>query len=147
MRRSERVVFALAAAGEAAEAGALAQGADAVAPAGDDLVRIGLVADVPDQFVPGRVEHIMGRDRQLDDAKPGAEMAPGHRHGRNRLLPKLLGKLRELVLRKGSDVCGQLYRVEQRRFGTITHWRRDLPAQAAKVTLALRFRPARARAF
>jgi hypothetical protein len=31
----------------------MAQRADAVAPAGQDLVRIGLVADVPDQPVRG----------------------------------------------------------------------------------------------
>jgi hypothetical protein len=39
--------------GEAGQAAALAQRADAVAPAGQDLVRIGLVADVPDQPVAG----------------------------------------------------------------------------------------------
>ena len=51
MRRAERVVFALRAPGEAGQPAALAQRADAVAPAGEDLVRIGLVADVPDQPV------------------------------------------------------------------------------------------------
>jgi hypothetical protein len=49
MGGAERVVFALGALGEAGEAAALAQRADAVAAAGEDLVRIGLVADVPDQ--------------------------------------------------------------------------------------------------
>ena len=48
MRGAERVVLALAAPGEARQAAALAEGADAVAPAGQDLVRIGLVADIPD---------------------------------------------------------------------------------------------------
>jgi hypothetical protein len=56
MRGAERVVFALAALGEAGQAAALAQRADAVAPAGQDLVRIGLVADVPDQPVARRIE-------------------------------------------------------------------------------------------
>ena len=42
-----------AAPGEAVKPAALAKRADAVAPAGHDLVRIGLVADVPDQFVAG----------------------------------------------------------------------------------------------
>ena len=51
MRGAERVVFALGALGEAGQAAALAQRADAVAPAGEDLVRIGLMADVPDQPV------------------------------------------------------------------------------------------------
>jgi hypothetical protein len=50
---AERVVFALRALGEAGQAAALAQRADAVAPSGQNLVRIGLVADVPDQPVVG----------------------------------------------------------------------------------------------
>ena len=36
------------------------------APAGEDLVRVGLVADVPDDAVARRVEHVVQRDRQLD---------------------------------------------------------------------------------
>ena len=76
MRGAERVVFALGALGEAGKAAALAQRADAVAPAGQDLVRIGLMADVPDQPVLGRVEHVVQRDRQLDHAETGAEWPP-----------------------------------------------------------------------
>ena len=80
MRRAERVVFALGALGEAGQAAALAQRADAVAPAGQDLVRIGLVADVPDQPVVRRVEHVVQRHRQFDHAEAGAEMPAGDRH-------------------------------------------------------------------
>ena len=39
----------------------LAQGPDPVAAPGEDLVRIGLVADVPDQPVRGRVEDVVPR--------------------------------------------------------------------------------------
>ena len=49
MRRAEGVVFAFGALGEAGKAVPLPQRADAVAPPGQNLVRIGLVADVPDQ--------------------------------------------------------------------------------------------------
>jgi hypothetical protein len=45
---TERIVFALGALGETREPAALAERANAVAAAGEDLVRIGLVADVPD---------------------------------------------------------------------------------------------------
>ena len=103
VRRAERIVFALAALGEAGEAAAHAQGADAVAPAGDDLVRIGLVADVPDQPVARRVEHIMERDGELDHAEPGAEMAAGHRDRRDRLGAQLVGELAEL---RRCRACG-----------------------------------------
>ena len=51
MRRAEGIVFALAPFGEAAEAATLAQGADTVAAPGQDLVRIALMPDVPDQLV------------------------------------------------------------------------------------------------
>ena len=56
MRGPEGVVFALGALGETRQPAALAQGADAVAPAGQDLVRVALVADIPDQLVARRVE-------------------------------------------------------------------------------------------
>ena len=107
MGRAERVVLALAALGEARQPAGLAQRADAVAPAGDDLVRIGLVADVPDQAVARRVEHPVQRDRQLDDAEAGAEMPAGDRDGVDRLPSQLVGELRQIVfgkLRRSSGV-------------------------------------------
>ena len=45
-------------------AAVLAQGAIAAPAAGEDLVRVGLVADVPDQPVVRRVEHVVQRDRR-----------------------------------------------------------------------------------
>src|SRR3546814_19387009 len=68
VRGAERVVFALGALGEARQAAALAQRADAVAPPGQDLVRVALVADAPDQDVARGVEHVgngraTGRER------------------------------------------------------------------------------------
>jgi hypothetical protein len=80
VRGPERVEFALGALGEAGQTVALAQGADAVAPAGDDLVRIGLVADVPDQAVLGGIEQVMQGDGQFHHAQSGAQMAAGDRH-------------------------------------------------------------------
>ena len=94
MRRAEWVVLALRAPGEARQPAGLAERPDPVAPAGQDLVRIGLVADVPDQAVARRVEDIVERDRQLDHAEPGAEMAAGDRDGRDRLPAELVGDLR-----------------------------------------------------
>src|SRR5205814_9657241 len=127
VRRTERVIFALDAPGEAAQPPALAQRADAVAPAGDDLVRIGLMADVPDQFVARRVEHIMKRDRQLDHTERRAQMPAGYRHRRNDFLAKLVGELRQLLLGEAAQVSGKMDRVEQRRFWTVTHRRFPYP--------------------
>ena len=114
MRGAERVVFALGALGEAGQAAALAQGADAVAPAGEDLVRIGLVADVPDQPVARRVEHPVQGDRQLDHAEAGAEMAAGHRDGVDRLLPQLVGELAQFLLGQVAQILGRLDQIEKR---------------------------------
>ena len=94
MRSAERVVFAFGALGEAGQPALLAQRAHAVAAAGQDLVRIGLVADVPDQTVVRRVEDVVQRDSQLDDAEPGAKMAAGVGDGVDQLSAQLIRQLR-----------------------------------------------------
>src|SRR5205085_3068649 len=106
MRRAETVVDALAALGETGKPAALPQRADAVAPPGDDLVRIGLMADIPDQFVAGGLEHVMTGNRQFANSQPRTEVASGHRHRRDRLLTKLVGELAQLRARKLSQIIG-----------------------------------------
>ena len=118
---AKRVVFALGALGEAADTPALADGAHPVAATGHDLVRIGLVADVPDQFVVGRVENIVDGHGQFDHAKPRAEMAAGHRDGGDHLFANLVRQLLELALVELANVCRVLDLVEQRSHGTISH--------------------------
>ena len=117
MRRAERVEVALRALGEAGEPAALAQRADAVAPAGQDLVRIGLVADVPDQPVVRRVEDGMQRDRKLDDAEAGAEMSAGHGDRVDGLAAQLVGDLAKLGRRQAPQVGGPGDTVEEGRDG------------------------------
>ena len=68
MGRAEGVIFALGTLGEAREATRLTQGADAITTTGEDLMRIGLMANIPDQTIIGRVEDIMQSNRQLDHA-------------------------------------------------------------------------------
>ena len=85
MPGAEGIVFAFAALGEAGEAAGLAQRADPAATARENLVRIGLMADVPDQPVARRVEHVVQRDGQLHDPEARAEMAAGDRHRADRL--------------------------------------------------------------
>ena len=113
MGGAERVVFALGALGEAGEAARLPQRADAVAPPGQDLVRIGLVADVPDQLVARRVEDVVQRHRQLDHAEPGAEMAAGDRNCRNRLLAQLVGELPEVGFGQLAQILRRPDAIEQ----------------------------------
>ena len=97
--------------GEAGQATALAQGADALAPAGQNLVRIGLVADVPDQPVARRLEHAVQGNRKLHHAEPGAEMAAGHRDGVDRLLPQLVDELAQVLLGKVAQIRRRLHQI------------------------------------
>ena len=115
VRRAERVVFAFRAFGETGKPAALANRADAVAAAGQDLVRIRLVADIPDQPVVRRVEDVMQRHGQLDDAEAGAEMSAGDRHRIDQLGTQLVGELPQIFLAQLAQIGGNIDLVEQRR--------------------------------
>lgn len=117
MGGAERVVGALGALGEAGEPARLAQRADALAPPGQDLVRIGLVADIPDQPVARRVEDMVQRDGQFDHAEPRAEMPARHGNGVDRLQPQLVGDLSKLCIVERPQIGGVVDRVEERRGG------------------------------
>jgi hypothetical protein len=124
MRGAERVVFALGALGESGQAAALPERTNAVTPVGQDLVRIALVADVPDQLVSRRVEHIVQRHGKLDHAQARAEMAAGVGDRVDGLPPQLVGKLRELLGRQVLHVARQADAVEQRCLGRF--WQEQL---------------------
>ena len=115
MRRAERVVLALAALGEARQSAALAQGADAVSPAGQDLVRIGLVADVPDQDVFRRLIDVVKRHREFDHAETGAEVPAGLRHHVDHFGPQFIGQLAQFRRAETAHVAGIRNLVEQGR--------------------------------
>ena len=125
------VVTAFGAFGEAGKAVALSQRTDAVAPSGQDLVRVGLMADVPDQTVARRVEHVMQRDRQLDDPKARAEMAACHRDGIDRLGAQLIGDLRQLRLTKPAKVFWCMDCVSE------AGWRRPFPTRETRMQTKL----------
>jgi hypothetical protein len=72
---AEGVVFAFLALGERRHAVLLLDRVDDVAATGEDLVRIRLVADVPDEAVVRRVVEVVQCDGQLDHAEAGAEVA------------------------------------------------------------------------
>ena len=102
VRGAERVVLALGALRKSGEAAALAQRADAVAPPGQDLVRVGLMAHVPDESVVRRVEQVMERDGELDDAEPGAQVPAGDRHRADELVAQLARELRQARIPKAA---------------------------------------------
>jgi len=85
MGRAEGVVNTLGAFGKAAQTILHAQCADAVAPLGQDLVRITLVAHIPDDLVARGVEDRMQCDCQLDHSQTRPEMPAGFGDSRDRL--------------------------------------------------------------
>jgi len=117
MRGAERVIPALRALGEARKAAALTQGANAIATPGEDLMRIGLMPDVPDQTVARRVEHVVQGDRQFYDAETGAEMAAGYRDRADHFRPKFVRQLTEVGRVEPAQIFRGLDLVEQRGHG------------------------------
>ena len=104
----ERVVDALLAGRERREPAMLLDGAQLVAPARQDLVRVGLMSDVPDQSIVRRVEHIMQRNRQFDGAEAGGEMAAHLAHRVDEIPAKFVGQIPELWPGDFSQVRGGL---------------------------------------
>ncbi len=79
---------------ERGEAAVLADRRQPVPAAGQDLVRVRLMADVPEDLVPRRLHEAVQRDRQLAGAEVGAEVAADLA---DRVDDQLTGLLRELL--------------------------------------------------
>ena len=113
MGGAEGVVFAFGPLGEARQPARLAQGANPVAPAGENLVGIALVADVPDQPVGWRIEDVMQGNGQFDHPKPGAKVSAGDRNGGNRFLAQFVGQRPQIRFGKLAQVRWHRHAVEQ----------------------------------
>jgi hypothetical protein len=96
MGGAEGVVGAFGPLGEARQAVLHAQRPDAVAAAGEDLVRVALVRDVPDDPVAGRVEDGVQRDGEFDHAEPRAEVAARDGDGGDGFGAQFVGDLAEV---------------------------------------------------
>ncbi len=75
-------------------------------------MRIGLVADIPNEPVFGRVEHVVQRDGQLDDAESSAEMPARRRDGADRFGSQFVGYLSKVRLVVASQVSRALDAIE-----------------------------------
>src|SRR4030095_2902997 len=96
MRGAERVVSAFRAARKARWAILHSQLVHLRAPAGKNLVRVCLMADIPDDSVVRRVEDVMERDRELDRAEIRRQVTARPRDGRDQEGPELARELRKL---------------------------------------------------
>ena len=101
MARAHDVVLGLGDRAERGEPVVLADRRELVAPAGEDLVRIGLVPDVPEDLVARGVAERVKHGRELAGAEVGAEVAADLADHVDDVLADLLGDLRQAVRRRG----------------------------------------------
>ena len=101
---TECVVLAFDAARKTADAAQLLERGHRLAPAGEDLVRVGLVAHVPDDAVVRGVEHIVQRNRQLDRAQVGRQVAAGLAHRAQHEAAQFVGQALEFAARQATQV-------------------------------------------
>ena len=105
MAGAKWVIFTFAALGETGQTAGLAQSADAVAPTGQNFMRVRLMADIPNQPVIGGVEHIMQRHGQFDDAQSSPQMATSLRHSDDRFGSQFIGQLAQIGTRQPTQIC------------------------------------------
>src|SRR5438270_7283549 len=98
------VVLGLRTGGVTGQAAALAQPVEALAPSGQDLVDVRLVARVPQEDVARRVEDAVQGEGELDDAEVRPEVPASDGHGLDDEGPDLAGEGRELLVAEPSDV-------------------------------------------
>ena len=83
----------------------LPQRGEPLLASGQDLVRVGLMAHIPDQAVLLRVKSEMKGHRQLHHAKIRRQMSARYGQFFNQKLPDLLCQLRELIVRDLPDIA------------------------------------------
>jgi hypothetical protein len=107
------VVLGLCDRAERGQALVLADRLELVAAPGDDLVRVGLMADVPDDLVSRRVEQGVHCHSDLAGAQVGAEVTADLAHRVDQQLAHLLRDLLQLVLAQAVEVLGAVDAVEE----------------------------------
>ena len=72
------------------------------------------MANVPDELVVRRVEHVMQGYGQLDDPEAGTQMAAGTRYDINGLLPQFVSQLLQMRHVKGPDIGRARHGIQKR---------------------------------
>ncbi len=121
MSGAEGIVLALGTLGETGQPVLLSQRADAVAAAGQDLVRIALVADIEDQPVMRGIENLVNGNRELDHTETRAQVPAGARNGIDHLGAQFSGEFRHLLVVDGFQIGRNMNRIEKRRMGIFAH--------------------------
>ena len=63
------------------------------------------MTDIPDETVVRRVEDVVERDRELDDAEARAEMAARHRNRIDGFAAQFVGESRQLTFRELTQIA------------------------------------------
>src|SRR5690606_19963536 len=89
------------------------------APAGKDLVRVGLMAHIPYQAVFRSVEHVVQRDGEFNHAEASTKMPAGLTDGVKKKFAQFSRQLRQLLFSHGAQICTAINGVEQGRYGPV----------------------------
>ena len=122
MGRAEGVIGRLGSLGETRQPIFLPDRVHLFASPGQDLVRIGLMADIPDQLVARRIENGMDRHRHLDHTQPRAEMPTRLADRPDGFRAQLIGKAAQLRIAHPLEVGRRGHAVEQRGRRAVGHW-------------------------
>ena len=96
MTHAEGIVLTLCSTGKRGQTPALTHAEHFVPTPRQYFVGIGLVSHIPDQFVPGGIEHVVDSDRELDDTETGAQVATGLTDAIEQKQAQLIGQFGEL---------------------------------------------------
>ena len=118
---AKRVIHAFIAFGEAGQAAALTYCANAIAPTGQNLVRVTLMSHIPDDAVVRRVEKIVQRDGQLDHTQSGPQMTTGHRHRIQHFGAQFFSKPGKIGLRNLLQIIRIVHLIEKRSVRSWAH--------------------------
>ena len=104
----EGVVGALAALGKRRDASPLAYRVHLIATPGENLVRVALMADIPDDAVVRGVVEKMKRDGELDRSEPGREVSAGARDALDKIPAELPGDFGEGPFGYPAQICRRI---------------------------------------
>src|SRR5205807_8400264 len=104
----------------AAQAAELAQGVEALASAGENLVHVRLVPGVEDDPVARTVEDPVQGDAELDHAEVDAEVTAGARHGVDEEVPDLGAEPLDVGVPEAAKVVGTRDFLEDHRASVAT---------------------------
>ena len=116
MRRAESIVNAFLPARESCDTAFLAQIRHTGFATGENLVPVGLVANIPYQTIFRRVEHIVQRDGDLDRAEVRRKVTSSRGHRVNDVFAQFFGKCRKIASIQSAQICRVINLVEQRVF-------------------------------